>query len=147
METILRVELRLPADLESLAAAAEAEGVLNIRKLISAWHRGEQRFDQNGAALFAARSDGVLAGVGGVKPEEHLVEPAMRMHRFYVHPSSRRLGIGRRLAQAVMTHALSQVSVLTCNARASSAAAPFWESLGFVPVNHAHCTHLFRRRS
>lgn len=145
METILRVELRLPADIELLAEAADAEGVGNMRKLISAWHSGEQRFDQRGAALFAARSDGVLAGVGGVKPEENLAESAMRMHRFYVHPSFRRLGIGRRLAHVAMTSALSQASLLTCHARASSAAAPFWESLGFVPVNHENFTHLFRR--
>lgn len=147
METIVPVQVELPADIELLAAAADAEGVPNMRKLISAWRSGEQRFDRNGAALFAAYAGRGLAGVGGVKPELNLVEPAMRMHRFFVHPSCRRLGIGRRLAQAVMTHALSQVEVLTCHAHASSAAAPFWESLGFQAVNHPHFTHLFRPRA
>lgn len=144
-QPIVRVQVELPEDIELLAEAADAEGVPNVRKLISAWRSNEQRFDQNGAALFAAHVQGRLAGVGGVKAELNLVEPAMRMHRFFVHPSYRRLGVGRRLAQAAMTHALSQVGVLTCHARASSAAAPFWESLGFVTVNQPHFTHLFRR--
>jgi GNAT superfamily N-acetyltransferase len=68
----------------------------------------------------------------------------MRMHRFYVHPSYRRLGLGSRLAREVMTHALSHASVLICNARASAAAAPFWEALGFAKADGISYTHIFR---
>lgn len=108
------------------------------------WRSGAQRFDKGGAALFAALVNNQLAGVGGVKPEKNSVESAMRMHRFYVHPAYRRLGVGRRIAHHAMSYALLQVSLLTCNARASPAAAPFWLSLGFVSVVSEHHTHIFR---
>lgn len=144
MTQIQRVGASLPAGIDHLAGAAEAEGVRNVRRLIDDWACGAQRFDQDGAALFAAVDGGILAAIGGVKREAGAGGSAMRMHRFYVHPSYRRLGLGSRIAQAAMRHALMHGSVLTCNARASSAAAPFWEALGFDPVDSAGYTHIFR---
>lgn len=144
MAEILRVGADLPAGMERLVEAAAAEGVRNMQKLVTDWQGGAQRFDAGGAALFAAIEQGELAGVGGVKPETGAGESAMRMHRFYVHPAYRRLGIGKRIARAAMSHALVHAPLLTCNARASAGAAPFWVSLGFVPVDSAGYTHIFR---
>jgi GNAT superfamily N-acetyltransferase len=141
---ILRVHHRLPPGLESLAAAAAAEGVRNVRLLIENWESGAQRFDHAGAALFAAVDGETAAAIGGVRRETDTDESAMRMHRFYVHPSYRRLGLGSRLAREVMAHALRHASVLTCNARASEAAAPFWEALGFAEADGISYTHIFR---
>jgi GNAT superfamily N-acetyltransferase len=141
---ILRVDDRLPPGLEGLAQAAAAEGVRNVRRLIENWESGAQRFDQDGAALFAAVDGETVAAIGGVRRETDTDESAMRMHRFYVDPSYRRLGLGSRLAREVMTHALSHASVLTCNARASAAAAPFWEALGFAKADGISYTHIFR---
>jgi GNAT superfamily N-acetyltransferase len=141
---ILRMHHRLPPGVESLAAVAAAEGVRNVRLLIENWESGAQRFDQVGAALFAAVDGETTAAIGGVRRETDTDESAMRMHRFYVHPSYRRLGLGSRLAREVMAHALSHASVLTCNARASEAAAPFWEALGFAIADGISYTHIFR---
>ena len=41
-------------------------------------------------------------------------------------------------------HAYSDL--LTCNARASAAAGPFWESVGFLPVDTHGITHVHRLR-
>jgi len=144
MAEILRVGTALPAGVTRLAEAAAAEGVRNMQKLVADWQSGAQRFDAGAAALFAAIEQGDLAGVGGVKPETGAGESAMRMHRFYVHPSYRRLGIAKRIAHAAMSHALMHAPLLTCNARASEAAAPFWMALGFAPVDAAGYTHIFR---
>ncbi len=141
---IERVQRELPPDIGSLASAAAREGVRNVSMLIAAWEAGEQRFDVDGAALFAASDGDALAGIGGVKRETEVAESAMRMHRFYVHPLYRRRGAGGRLAQTVMDHALSHASVLTCNARATPLAAPFWESMGFVKAEADGYTHIFR---
>lgn len=141
---IERVGHELPRGMGHLEEAAASEGVRNVSKLIAAWDAGEQRFDLEGAALFAAMDGDVLSGVGGVKRETVLAESAMRMHRFYVHPLYRRRGTGRRLAQTVMDHALSHASVLTCNARATPVAAPFWEAMGFVKAEADGYTHIFR---
>jgi GNAT superfamily N-acetyltransferase len=141
---IVRVSGTLPDAIDVLEAAAAQEGVRNVGMLVAGWASGAQRFDRGGAALFAALHAGTLAGIGGVKPETEAGESAMRMHRFYVHPSYRRDGVGRALAGAVMTHALTYVRVLTCNARATPAAGPFWEAMGFARVESSGYTHLFR---
>jgi GNAT superfamily N-acetyltransferase len=138
---------RLPDGFEDLAAAAAKEGVRNMALLETAWREGTQRFDQDGAALFGVFKANALAGVGGCKPQVWEGESAMRMHRFYIHPLYRRQGTGRELAQAVMAHALQHTQLLTCNARATDAAAPFWEALRFRKVDAEGVTYIFRIRN
>jgi len=136
---IIRVADDLPEGFAKLSAEAKAEGVRNMTLLADQRASGEQRFDSGGAALFAAFGGGELAGVGGVSAEAS--EPAMRMRRLYVRPRFRRSGVGRALAGAMMQQGLQASSVLTVNARASDAAGPFWEALGFRPVEAPGYTH------
>jgi GNAT superfamily N-acetyltransferase len=142
---IVRVTGALPEGLDRLAGAARAEGVGIVERLIAEWASSEQRFEAEGEALFAAYVDGELAGFGGVTVEAQGSEPAMRMRRLYVAPPFRRSGVGRTLAGAMMQQGLQAAHLLTVNAGASAAAAPFWESLGFVPVDRAGITHELRR--
>ena len=144
MLEIVRLSAQLPDGISELTRTAAAEGVRNVVRLVEDWESGAQRFDREGAALFAAYDGGALAGIGGVKPETAAGESAMRMHRFYVHPAYRRLGIGNRIAREVMNHALTHASLLTCNARASAAGPPFWEALGFARCDGNGYTHIFR---
>ncbi|HET9161186.1 MAG TPA: GNAT family N-acetyltransferase [Caulobacteraceae bacterium] len=139
--TIVRIINELPIGIETLAASAEAEGVRNLSLLISGWVAG-QRFDAEGEALFAAFADRALVGVGGVTPCSNLTG-AERVRRFYVAPDHRRSGVGRALAVAAMHEGLQHARILTCNARATAAATPFWESMGFRPVSTPGITHLF----
>ena len=113
--------------------------------LAEGWLSGGRRFDRDGAALFGAFIDGRLVGVGGVTAESGYSEPAMRMRRFYVLPSARRSGAGRQLAQAAMAHGFTHAAVLTCNARATPLAGPFWEAMGFEPVSLPDITHILRQ--
>ena len=141
---VIRVGQHLPPGMATLAEAAARVDVRNVGKLIAAWESGEQRFVRDGAALFAAFVGNDLAGIGGVKREAGAGESAMRMHRFYVHPMYRRQGAGRLLADAAMAQGLASAALLTCNARASAAAAVFWEALGFARCDAAGYTHIFR---
>tara|TARA_B100000949_G_scaffold135800_1_gene119605 strand:+ start:394 stop:831 length:438 start_codon:yes stop_codon:yes gene_type:complete len=143
---IIIVSGSLPDGMDRLLSAARSEGVRNMDLLQAQWASGEQRFDRNGAALFAALEGEELVAVGGVTPQTGLAEPAMRMRRFYVHPAHRRAGHGRALARAAMRRGFEQAPLLTCNARATALAAPFWESLGFEPVRMPDITHICRRR-
>ena len=127
---ITRVVETLPNGFDVILQAAESEGVRNMAMLAAQWTRGEQRFDDPGA-LFAALVDGDLAGVGGVTVETGAGEPAMRMRRLYVLPMFRRFGVGRRLAGAMMQQGFQAAPLITLNAAASDAAAPFWEGMGF----------------
>ena len=136
---------RLPEDFQIVLRASQAEGIRNMEMLQARWRSGEDRFERLGEALFAAYVDETLSGVGGVSLETGWHLPAMRMRRLYVVPGARRAGVGRALAQACMARGLAFADTLTCNAQASLAAGPFWEALGFVPVEHPNITHVFVR--
>lgn len=143
MVQIVRVVEALPEGFEALLAGACAEGVRNMHALAEQWADGSQRFEEPGA-LFAAFVDGELAGVGGVTPQAGLAEPAMRMRRLYVAPAFRRAGVGQALAGAMIQQGLQAARLLTSNARASEAAAPFWEAMGFSRTDGTDFTHQLR---
>ena len=68
---------------------------------------------------------------------------ALRVRRFYVGPTARRTGIATALATRLLDLAQPHTSTVTCNAGASDAAAPFWESMGFErTATIAGVTHL-----
>lgn len=137
MLQIIRVVGGLPGGFDLLLAEARNEGVRNMTLLADQWG------DDPDLTLFAAFVDGELAGVGGVSPEATM--PAMRMRRLYVRPPHRRQSVGRALAGAMMQQGLAVSEALTVNARASAAAAPFWEAMGFEPVEGAGFTHWLSR--
>ena len=60
----------------------------------------------------------------------------LRMRRFYVSPSWRRHGIGRRIAETAIASVPRHVPV-TVHAPSDLAVA-FWQSLGFAPVEAEH---------
>ncbi len=142
--SILRIEGALPSGVNALAETAADENVRNVARLSDDWSSSAERFDQNGAALFGAFANTHLIAIGGVTPEPALPE-AFRVRRFYVHPTHRRQGAARTLASTVIAHAFKHADTITCNARASAAAAPFWEAMGFEAVEAEAWTHLLRR--
>src|ERR1700738_5619167 len=85
----------LPVGFDALRAEAFAEGFRQVERLAADWEAGRTRFDRDGEALFAARLNGVLVGIGGLTIEP-VVPGALRMRRFYVWPAFRRLRVGRR---------------------------------------------------
>ncbi len=126
----------------ALVEAAAAEGVRNMALLVTRWEDGSERFNRPGEQLLAARGNGrEWIGVGGVSwcPD---VPGALRVRRFYVHPSWRRHGVARALATWLMDHAAAHTDTITCNALASAAAPPFWEAMGFVPTDCPGITHV-----
>lgn len=143
MVQIVRVVEALPEGFGALRDAARAEGIRNMDMLAEQWADDSQRFEEPGA-LFAAFLDGELAGVGGVTPQMGLAEPAMRMRRLYVAPTFRRASVGQVLAGAMIQQGLQAVRLLTSNARASESTGPFWEAMGFEPVEAPDFTHLLR---
>jgi GNAT superfamily N-acetyltransferase len=143
---LIRIIDDLPDGFPALLADAASEGVGNMARLADGWAGGDQRFDGDGEALLGALMAGTLTGVGGLSVESATTEPARRVRRFYVRPDVRRQGVGGALATALIQEALDQVDLLTVNAAASPAAAPFWEAQGFSRNASGPWTHVLRRR-
>lgn len=146
MLQLVRIFDDLPEDFEALSAEASGEGVRNMALLADGW-RGGYRFQHDGEALLAAFLAGTLAGLGGLSVETGATEPARRLRRFYVRPNFRRRGVATALASALIQEGLDSVGLLTVNAAASSAAAPFWEAQGFAADASGPWTHILRRSS
>jgi GNAT superfamily N-acetyltransferase len=141
---LVRIFDELPDGFGDLVAEASGEGVRNIALLAERWRAGA-RFQDDGEALFAAILAGELAGVGGMTPEPAALEPARRLRRFYVCPAMRRRGVATALASALIQEGFDSVRLLTVNARASDAAAPFWVAQGFAADTSGPWTHVLRR--
>lgn len=139
----MRLVEAMPREFDVIIAEAAAEGVRNMALLAAEVGGPGDPFREPGA-LFSAWVDGDLAGVGGVTVETGLGEPAMRMRRLYVRPPFRRAGVARALAGAMMQQGFQAAPLLTLNARASPAAPPFWEAMGFGRVDWPGITHALR---
>ncbi len=131
-------------DLRPLADEATSVGIRNVATLRSDWADGTQRFDGRGEQLLLAWQDQRAIGVGGLTRCPHVAD-ALRVRRFYVAESMRRRGIARALAVRLLEDGFRTSDTITCNARASAAASPFWESLGFEPVDIDGITHVLHR--
>jgi GNAT superfamily N-acetyltransferase len=136
----------LPDGLRDLEREATAGGIGNVSTLISCWVDGSQRYDRPGESLLVAvdAATNEVIGVGGLSQCPH-VPGALRVRRFYVAELWRRRGVANAMARELIDGGLSVTDTLTCNARASAMAPPFWESLGFRPVEAEGITHRYRR--
>jgi GNAT superfamily N-acetyltransferase len=142
--TFVRMADELPADLDDLAEAAEAEGYNHIHRLLADWRDGKERFTSDGCLLLAAyASDGhappQAVAIGGVTRDPFL-QDALRLRRFYVRPEVRRQGLGASLATALIQEASATGKAIVVHA-GDERAAKFWESLGFSQVHGANHTH------
>lgn len=134
----------LPDAVAPLADHADREGIRIVSTVRERWEDESERFLGRGEAILAAVADDEVVGIGAVSQCPH-VPGALRMRRFYVAPAWRRHGVGRSLARELIEAGHAYTDLLTCNAQASSAAAPFWESLGFVQTDLEGITHVHRR--
>ena len=142
MTLIFRLEPvieNLPDDFDVMRVEACSEGYRFVERLATDWEAGVTRFDRDGEALVGARVDDVLAGIGGLTLDP-VVSGALRMRRFYVRPSFRKHGIGRKLVGTLLEYPRRSGQVVVVNASGGSPA--FWEKLGFAPDMRDGHTHI-----
>jgi GNAT superfamily N-acetyltransferase len=111
--------------------------------LFDDWQSGETKFDKDDELLLAAFADGELAAIGGITQDPSL-KRTLRMRRFYVRPKFRRNGIGRKLAEALLSDPRERGLAVVVNAGPKDAAV-FWESLGFKADARDGHSHALRR--
>ena len=135
----------LPLGFNSLLDASLKEGGGNVARLDEHWRSGLEGFDHNSAALFAAFHRETLIGIAGMTREQNYSSAAMRMQHLFVRPDWRRQGVTHVLAQRCISTGLASGKTSTCHALASVAAGPFWEGMGFRPVDLLDITDIYER--
>jgi GNAT superfamily N-acetyltransferase len=88
--------------MEPLVLASQREGFRFLTRLCEEWQNGANRFDQAGEGLFGLATDDGLIGIGGLN---RIDESTGRLRRFYIMPSQRRHGWGRRLLRHIVEKA------------------------------------------
>jgi GNAT superfamily N-acetyltransferase len=134
----------LPIDaLDPLITDSEQAGWRFVRRLSDEWASGANRFCKSGEAIFAASAAGTLIGVCGLNVDPYARDRRVgRVRHLYVLSSFRRLGVGRRLVEAVVAAAKGQFVLLRLRTE-SGEAAEFYEKLGFQRCIEApNCTHV-----
>jgi GNAT superfamily N-acetyltransferase len=146
--TIDRIGDLEAGQLAALVAESEAQGLTFVRRLADEWATGVNRFDRPGEALFVARDDGRVVGVGGLNLDPYAAEPTVgRVRHLYVLTVYRRLGIGRRLVEEIVETARGRFERLRLST-SNPEAARLYERLGFRPrAGVAHCTHALEMSS
>jgi 2,3-bisphosphoglycerate-dependent phosphoglycerate mutase len=139
--TIERVD-ELPRDLDPLVRESVGEGLRLLERLRDGWRSGGNRFDRPGEALFSARIDGRLAGIGGLNRDPYQSDPFVgRVRHLYVDPRLRRRGIGAAIVGRVLETARGHFARVRVRTNDPDAAA-LYETLGFVRVSGvADSTH------
>jgi len=126
----------LPDGVSELALAARKEGYRFVDRLIAEFEDGTNTFSQSGEALFEARMDDALVGVGGLNRDPYIDNPDVgRVRRLYVHPDFRREGVATLLMDAIelaAQHYFSELRLLTD----TSGGASFYSRLGYAPVTN-----------
>jgi ribosomal protein S18 acetylase RimI-like enzyme len=126
-----------------LLAASEAEGFRFVRRVVSEWDTGVNRFAARGEALLGCVLGGRLVAICGLMRDPYLGEAAVgRLRNLYVLPEYRGRGLGSALTRRVMELAEGSFRVLRLRAATPQAAA-LYERLGFTATGDVeNCTHV-----
>jgi len=127
-------------ELDQFLNEAAAAGFDNMALLQEEWRNGFNRFERPGEILAVATIGGEMAGIGGIT-QDFVDSSWLRMRRFYVRSAYRRRGVGRKIALYVLEHARPFNRRIALYAGGPEAEA-FWPTLGFVPIDREHTTHV-----
>jgi GNAT superfamily N-acetyltransferase len=142
--TIIRIDDLQVDPFSELLAESKQLGFQLVRRLIDEWEDGRNRFNQPGEALFVAYSGTRIVGVCGLNVDPFAENQEIgRVRRLYVLSAFRRLGIGRRLIQEVISLARNHFRILRLRTNTNEANL-FYCALGFQKYSdETNCTHLF----
>ncbi len=126
-------------NLSNLLEASEAEGYLQVRRLIEDWKVGTNRFDDLGECFYIALYDKKAVAVCGLNDDG---KGRGRLRRLYVHPEYRGRGIGRTLSQKCIDDGLQFFENIVVNA-GGEIAKLFYEKWGWQPIEDDRLTHVF----
>src|SRR5262245_1997437 len=126
-----------------LLAASEREGYRFVRRLVTEWASGANRFSGTGEVLLGCLVEGRLAGLCGLVRDPYRDQDGVgRLRHLYVLPEHRGHGIGTALTTRVVELAKGSFQVLRLRTDTARAAA-LYERLGFRKESgDPSCTHV-----
>lgn len=137
----IRILQRIDA-LHDLAYEADAEGYRFLRRLITEWHDGTNRFNKPGERIIVAMGDERIIGVCGLNIDPYTDEPRIgRLRHLYVSPDVRRQGVASQLERNITASCHIEFSLVRLRTHNPEADA-FYTTIGYERVyDDPHCTH------
>ena len=130
----------LPA-IRTLASAAEAEGFQFVARWQAELDAAHEQFQTPTTCFLGVALHGRLVAIGGVTPDPYSADERVgRLRHLYVSGEVRLQGIGRILVRALESWAQGVYTLLRLRTD-TSAAAHFYEHLGYHCVEDGHATH------
>lgn len=127
--------------MEQLQLEARLERFTFVDRLVDDWAGELNRFDQAGETLCGGMAEGVIVAVGGLNRDPFAAPLRIgRIRRVYVRHAWRRHGIGAALVGALVEKARQSFDCVRLRTD-SSAAAHFYERIGFTTFSDADATH------
>ncbi|QGQ94182.1 GNAT family N-acetyltransferase [Paenibacillus psychroresistens] len=118
-------------DITDLVNESLSEGHRHISRLLEEYSNGENRFSEEGEALFAVFLKDRIIGIGGLNKDPYLKENSIgRVRRLYVLKEYRKLGAGRGLMDRIIQEARKHYTAIVLNTN-NPVADKFYSSLGF----------------
>jgi ribosomal protein S18 acetylase RimI-like enzyme len=138
---VKRLPLLAPVDLAEILAESETEGFHCLRRLVTEWDSGANRFQRPGEALFVARDGDRIVGVCGLNVDPYAGSHVGRVRHLYVLAEYRRRGVGRMLVGAVVEQAIPSFALFHLRTNIDDAVR-LYQAIGFRPVEKKSvCTH------
>jgi GNAT superfamily N-acetyltransferase len=131
--------------LNLLVDESTSEGFRHIKRLVTDYEAGTNKFDLDGEALFLAIKNREIVGICGLNQDPHSENLEIgRVRRMYVSQSVRRFGIGRMLMDSVIAEARNCYQILVLKTD-NPVADLFYRSIGFsVKDDSEYDTHLLQ---
>lgn len=122
-------------ELDLLIADSLSEGYKFIRRLVDEYATGSNKFDKNGEAIYVAKIDGEVIGIGGLNIDPYLSLPDVgRVRHLYVFRQNRGTGVGKKLLITIIDEARKHFRTLRLSSTDNPVAENLYIECGFSKV-------------